>query len=99
MKLKDCKDYEYLLDGGTRCKTCPSCPAGQMYTLHCGYEQSGNKIIYKGPRCEPCPPNTYKSENSLGICRDCKFECPNNKNVLHRCNATHDLKCSQCQKG
>jgi hypothetical protein len=100
--LSDCADYQYKTNGDPQCKTCPKCPAGQMYTKNCGFEEKKG-VIYKLPNkggCKDCPPNKYKNERSIFECDECtNTKCTEGKDMIHPCNKTHDLKCSKCTKG
>jgi len=99
-QLDDCESYQYLLNGDSHCRECPACPAGQMYTDHCGYKQDYHGNITKSlDSCKPCESGYYKRERSVYECLQCTIQCGLNREVVYPCNATHDLKCSDCKRG
>lgn len=101
--LNGCKPRQYLLKGDKKCRDCAECPAGQMFTKHCGRKQDSNgNIIFiqdTDTECEPCKLGTFKTKKSKFPCKPCTRKCGKNREVIHPCNTTHNLLCSDCKKG
>ena len=77
------------------CEDCKMCPAGLGASVACG----GSVTANTGVRCVPCLAGTdFSAGNSANECNKCA-ECGPNRAVTHKCTATADTECGQCEKG